>query len=312
MFTRGNRVLNERTYHQPLTQLGEGLSGEAGLHVEFKVDSLERLRRSTVTMFSYDLVSGHRILFGGENIFAGCEHHLDAKEIPLAEATRLLFNRCTGLLLAKEFLKKRELTVADADFVGRNLAKAQLALGDVVLAAVGKYHWSCLERRSALAKLNTANAPSWLEEVRKLHLAGVDFKLHPQQISKSLAAFQAEHESISRLALKVWLWLESRRLDRTFSSAREYAFSNAKKCAGMPVWRNLLLNAKTFGAGGVLSGAAGRYPRERLLNTLPLLLWEEPLNELRKKYFLPKELRTTASDWQGFVAAYKAVWPKFS
>jgi hypothetical protein len=55
-----------------------------------------------------------------------------------------------------------------------------------------------------------------------------------------------------------------------------------------------------------------RYPRERLLNALPLLLWEEPLNDLRVKCFLQKELRTGASDWQGFVAAYKAVWPKFS
>ena len=33
--------------------------------------------------------------------------------------------------LAKELLKKRELSSQDEDFIGRNLAKAQLALGDV-------------------------------------------------------------------------------------------------------------------------------------------------------------------------------------
>jgi rhamnosyltransferase len=312
VFLRGNRLLNESNCHRPLQKLGERLSDKAGLHVEFKVDSLERLRRSPVTMFSYDLVSGHRILFGSENIFADCAHQLDAKKIPLAEATRLLFNRCTGLLLAKELLTKRQLTANDTDFVGRNLAKAQLALGDVVLAAAGKYHWSCLERRSALEGLTIREAPDWLEEVREHHMAGVDFKLHPGQISKSLADFQAEHTSIARLALQVWLWLESRRLNRSFESARDYALSNVEKCAGMPVWRNILLNAKTFGAGAVLSTAAGRYPRERLLNSLPLLLWDQPLNDLRVKYFLQKELRTKASDWQGFVAAYKAVWPKFS
>ncbi|HEY1489475.1 MAG TPA: glycosyltransferase family 2 protein, partial [Verrucomicrobiae bacterium] len=134
VFLRGNRVLNERKYHELLAELGERLSGLAGLHIEFKVDSLNRLRRSPVTMFSYDLVSGHRVLSGGANIFRGCEHHLDAGNIPAAEATRLLFNRCTGLLLAKELIKKRELTEEDLDFIGRNLAKAQLALGDVVLA----------------------------------------------------------------------------------------------------------------------------------------------------------------------------------
>ena len=49
-----------------------------------------------------------------------------------------------------------------------------------------------------------------------------------------------------------------------------------------------------------------------LLNALPLLLWDEPLNDLKVKRHLQKQLRTGASDWQGFVTAYKAVWPKFS
>ena len=227
VFLRGNRILNERKHHHALEELGERLSGEARLHVEFKVDSLERLRGSPVTMFSYDLVSGQRVLTGGENIFRGCEHHLDATQIPLAEATRLLFNRCTGLLLAKELLKKRELTAEDADFVGRNLAKAQLALGDVLLAQAGQYHWNCLERKHAL---NTfADGPSWLAEVRRHHAAGVEFKLHPKQISKSREEFQAEHETISRLANQVWLWLESRRLGQSFASARDYAFNDVAK-----------------------------------------------------------------------------------
>jgi rhamnosyltransferase len=318
VFLRGNRVLNERKYHAALEHLGERLSRPAGLHVEFKVDSLNRLRRSPVTMFSYDLVSGHRILCG-TNVFQGCEHHLDAAKIPLTEATRLLFNRCTGLLLAGELLKKRELTPEDADFVGRNLAKAKLALGDVILAQAGRYHWSCVKRNKALNELAIENEPVWLGEVRVHHAAGVAFKLRPERISKSLPEFQAEHERLSRLANHVWLWLESRRLWRSFPSARDYAFSRVRKCASSPVrhqrpqtvLRNFLLNLRSFGLGGALHGGA-RYPRERLLNALPLLLWEEPLNDLRVKYFLQKELRTGASDWQGFVAAYKAVWPKFS
>jgi len=319
VFLRGNRVLNERKYHPELEALGERLSGLAGLHVEFKVDSLERLRKSPVTMFSYDLVSGHRIFWGGENIFKGCEPHLDAARIPRAEATRLLFNRCTGLLLAKELLKKHELTAEDADFVGRNLAKAKLALGDVILAQTGQYHWNCLERKKRLDELAIEHAPDWLDEVRKHHGEGVEFKLHPTRIAKSLPEFQAEHEKLSRLANRVWLWLESRRLWRAFPTARDYAFSRVRKCGdsltgyqqSQPILRNILLTARSFGIGGVLHRGT-RYPRERLLNALPLLLWEEPLNDFRVKYFLQKELRTRASDWQGFVAAYKAVWPKFS
>jgi GT2 family glycosyltransferase len=320
VFLRGNRLLNERNYRGALEELGHKLSMQAGLHVEFKVDSLRRLRRSPVSMFSYDLVSGHRILLGKETIFNGCDHHRDAVRIPLTEATRLLFNRCTGLLLAKEMLQKRELPAEDADFVGRNLAKAQLALGDAVLVMARQYHWSCLERKRALDDIAAGHEQPWIEEVWRHHAAGVEFKLHPRRVSKSLAEFQAEHESISRLAKEVWLWLESRRLHQKFSSMHEYAFSRAAKCSELPagrwrsqgVWRNVLLNARTFGATCLADGRAIRYPRERLLNSLPLLLWDEPLNDLRVKYFLQKELRTKASDWQGFVTAYKAVWPKFS
>ncbi|MEY2466177.1 MAG: hypothetical protein QOD03_698 [Verrucomicrobiota bacterium] len=371
VFLRGNRVLNERRYHRALQQLGERISPEAGLHVEFKVDSLARLRKSPVTMFSYDLVSGHRVLWTGaknekhrtsniehptpneanaDNLdversmlnvrcsppFSNCKHHLDAGNIPLSEATRLLFNRCTGLLLAKELLNTAHLTTEQADFIGRNLAKAQLALGDTVLCALGQYHWSCLERRERLKQLalnwNTEHplgqfhdpilkngpsessafqSPSWFTEVRKHHAAGVEFKLHPQQILKSLEEFQEEHRELSALALKIWLWIENRRLNQQFSSAHDYAFNPIAKCNGTPVWRNLLLNVKTFGVPSLFGGLSNRYPRERLLNSLALLLWDEP-KDLRVRRHLQNQLRTTASDWQSFVTAYKSVWPSFS
>jgi rhamnosyltransferase len=312
VFLRGNRVLNERKLGLKLNHLGERLSPEAGLHVEFKIDSLIRLRQSQVSMFSYDLASGHRVVFGNERVFAGCEHHHEAQKIPLAEATRLLFNRCTGLLLAKEYLRQGVLGTDEADFVGRNIAKAQLGVGDAVLAALGKYHWSSLDRGRTLSELASVHEMPWLPEVKRHHAAGVQFKLHPQKMSMSLDAFQAEHDAVSNLARRVWLWLEGRRLHCTFSSVQEYAFSSVAKCAGSPAWRNILLHAKTLGIASVCEGTAVRYPRERLLNALPLLLWDEPLSDFEVKLYLQKQLRTRASDWQGFVAAYKAVWPKFS
>jgi rhamnosyltransferase len=312
VFLRGNRILNEKKYCGALQAIGERLSPEAGLHVEFKVDSLERLRNSEVSMFSYDLVCGHRMLFGDETLFVGCEHHRNAADIAAGEATRLLFNRCTGLLLAKELLGKNTLTPDDADFIGRNIAKAQLALGDAILAASGKYHWDCRERRKALSGLPAVHGEPRMSEVVEHHAAGVDFKLHPRRISKSAAEFRAEHKSVAELAQRVWLWLEGRRLHRSFASAHEYALSPIRKIWGAPLWRNVLLNAKAFGPAGLCDVSALRYPRERLMNALPLLLWEEPLSNGKAKRRLQKELRTGASDWQGFVAAYKAVWPKFS
>ena len=360
VFLRGNRVWNERRFQPPLAVLGEQLSPEAGLHVEFKVDSLARFRRSPVSMFSYDLVSRHRVLWTGfrtpGGLFAGCRHHVDAGRIPAVEGTRLLFNRCSGLLLAKEMLKAGSLAGEQADFVGRNISKAQLALGDSVLAACGRYHWSCLERRNRLALLLAEAASAAPEGVDpdallRHHAAGVEFKLHPWRAkpatglpearlksgsrreealtspenpeeirdssprllpNRQLFDLPAAHREVSELASRVWLWLESRRLDRRFATAREYAFSPVKKCAGAPAWRNLLLNLRSLRGAALLDPMALRYPRGRLLNTLPLLLWEDPASDPKATRHLQRQLQTVASDWQALVAAYKNLWPSFS
>jgi len=154
VFLRGNAVLAERQFRQPLHELGEKLSPAAGLEVEFKVLTLDKLRNSPPSMFYYDLVMGHYWQMGDDALLTGCEHHRDAAKIPLHEATRLLMNRCSGLLFSLARLAGEKFTTDDADFVGRNLAKAQLAFGDVLLAAHGQYHWSCQERHQRLEQLD--------------------------------------------------------------------------------------------------------------------------------------------------------------
>jgi hypothetical protein len=314
VFLRGNRVWNERKYRALLHGLSESLSPQAGLHVEFKVDSLQRLCRSPVTMFSYDLLSGHRVIFPMGFAWCDCEHHFVSGNISLSEATRLLFNRCTGLLLAKEMLLKPELTMDQSDFVGRNLAKAQLALGDVVLTVAGQYHWNCSERHArlrALASSRNRELP-WLDQVESHHAGGVNFKLHPRRSVKPKQLFLDDFQAVAVLAQQLWLWLENQRLNQSFASTREYAFSPARKSFESARWRNWLLNLRVFGPRVLFDANGARYPRERLLNALPLLLWEEPFIDLRVKRHAQNQLRTRASDWQSCVAAYKSLWPSFS
>ena len=121
--------------------------------------------------------ASHR--FGAPDIFEHCQHHLNATAIPLSEATRLLFNRCTGLLLVQEKLTQATDSSHDADFIGRNLAKAQLALGDAVLAVHGKYHWSCLERSRRLAQLSLSDPPPNFTEIRNRHACRSRFQIAP-------------------------------------------------------------------------------------------------------------------------------------
>jgi hypothetical protein len=310
VFARGNRLWRDYQHGVALRDLGERLSADAGAHVEFKIESASRLSRTPVSMFSYDLAVAHRVALGDDSVFEDCEHHLDATAIPLAEATRLLCNRCSGLLLAGEMLDA--LTAETADFIGRNLAKASLALGDAVLAAFGQYHWSVVERHRRLAALSASEAPAWLPQVQAHHAAGVTFKLHPRRILKSSEEYSREHRDISSLALQLWLWLESRRLNRRFETARDYALSGVDKCPGGPSWRNFLLTLRTFGPKGALSSLACRYPRERLFNALPLLLWNgDDAQEPQIIRRLQQDLQTGASDRTGFVSAYKQLWPSY-
>jgi hypothetical protein len=313
VFLRGNRLLNDRRYGQELHGLGERLSPSAGLHVEFKIDSIARLRQSAVSMFSYDLLAGYRLIVGSDGVFDGCEHHLRAEDIPASEATRLLVNRCTGLLLARELLARDRVSDEDRDFICRNLAKARLAWGDAVLTSLGEYHWSCLERHARLLRLESSRTAGLaLDEVRREHAEGVRFKLHPVIDQAGHSLLQDQHASVSALAERVWLWVESRRLNRHFTSAREYSEYEASKCDEGPAWRNCLLNFRTFGLKAALSGNAHRYPRERLLNSLPLLLWNsEVATEPRLQRYLQGQLATGAVDWPGLVGAYKSVWPVY-
>ncbi len=324
VFVRGHAFLAERAFGGRLHTLGERLSPAAGLEVEFKVLTLAKLRRSGPSMFYYDLVMGHRWLVGDDGLLEGCGQHRDASHLPLHEATRLLMNRCSGLLFSKVRLQRPQFGPDEADYVGRNLAKAQLALGDAVLTAYGLYHWSCRERHDRLKTLcgrlrDTMTPPSnhatelpWpvASSLPSHHAHGVEFKFHPVRSGESREVLAVRHAELSELACRIWLWLESRRLGTPFSSARDYALSPVDKCPETDGLKNRLVNARAFGAAGL---ADPRYPRQRLFDALSLLLWEpaalvDPASRAR----LRAGLQTDAADLAGLTTAYMRIWNRFN
>jgi hypothetical protein len=278
VFLSGTRWLNEKYYARALHQAGEELTSIAGIEVEFKIESLARLRRAPISMFSYDLLAGHKWIKGDDTLLRGCEHHLEAKNIPLHEGARLLLNRCSGLLFATE-------PSQSADFIRRNIAKAQLALGDAVLTRFGKYHWSCLERQERVKTL-FVEAP-WWKEAQRQHEIGVQFKLHPYRSSEPREELIREHQVVCALARQVWLWFESYRLSERFASVHDYVSSDANKCPETRALKNLLINLKEFGRPSF------RYPRERLFNSCPVLLWE-------------------GRPGPGSVGEYQSIWRRFN
>lgn len=310
VFLRGNRHLNERLHGHPLHVLGEILTPQAGVEVEFKIASLAEFAGSDTSMFSYDLAMGHRWLVGREELLAKCAHHREAERIPLAEATRLLMNRCTGLLLAKERLLRAEFTADDADFVRRNIAKAELALGDAVLVAHGQYHWSVRERARLLARIGQLRTLPWIERVCAHHAAGVEFKLHPERSRVARETLVAQHGPVADLARELWLWIESTRLARNFPSPADYAASPWEKWPDSLPLRNALVNLKALGPAALQEGRAWRHPRERVLHALCLLLWEPATPAVLAQ--VQRELRTDATGFAELVRAYRELWQQLN
>lgn len=308
---RGSRLVNEQRFGRALHVLGEILTPQAGIEVEFKITSLRELARADVSMFSYDLVSGHRWLVGNPELLARCAHHREGDQIPMSEATRLLMNRGSGLLFARERLEKSEFTPADADFVRRNVAKAELALGDAVLVAHGLYHWSVRERHRRLERLARTARPPWIDAVRRHHVAGVDFKLYPERSVAPRDALQASHAAVTALAAQIWLWLEGQRLHQEFPSARAYAASRRDKCPGTAGPRNTLLHLRALGLRPLFAARAGRHPRERIFHALALLLWEpEALAAPTLRARLQHELQTDATTFPEMLRAYRTLWSR--
>lgn len=307
VFIRGNTLLNDRRYRHALHQLAAELTPVAGIDVEFKILSLASFVRSETSMFYYDLVMGHQWLIGEASLFAACQHHRDATRIPLHEATRLLFNRCSGLLYAKERLQREPFTDEDADFVGRNLAKAQLALGDAWLTTRGAYHWSCVERQKRLHRADD----KWSKRLAPHHKTGVAFKLHPQRARASTKPeLLTQHTELTELAEQLWLCLESERIGTHFPSSREYAEAPGSLCPERSILRNLACNLRAFGFSGLLSRFRTRYPRERLLRSLSLLLWGQTNASVRGN--LSACLNCGDSSLEGSVRAYENLWHRFN
>ncbi len=268
VFARTPRCLSEWLYGHALAAAGHQIGAPSNLEVDFKLLTFADFRRSPTTMFYYDLASGHRCLLGRSTDLTDCSWHLNARRIPAYEATRLLFNRGSGLLFSAYQLAQAGWGPEKADFVGRNLAKARLALGDALLAGLGRYHWSCLRRQEELEAV-WQDLPQGLV-VREHHRQGVAFKLRPTRCREDRHELHRQLLELSGLFRVVWLWLESRRLGHEFASVTCYLDSAINKCPETKPWKNRLLNARLRGPTGLLDAS---YPREHLFYEMADMLW---------------------------------------
>jgi hypothetical protein len=244
---------------------------ELGIEVEFKVITDLALRRTETSMFIYDLLAAHRLVYGSENFVRTLPPTLsDPAVIPRHEAARLLFNRGSGLLFSFSALRAGDDRIRNG-FVERNHAKLRMALADAVLAVNGRYHFSCLERHRRLCDPSLEVPPDW-PELMAWHEEGVTFKFHPRHRYPSEGELKETQEKIARVWLHTFLWVESLRLHQKFSDAEHYAKYAARLFPEMQPWRNLAVHLRDRWKRGASLASWFDYPRAALQRALVLLI----------------------------------------
>ena len=192
------------------------------------------------------------------------------------------------------------------------MAKAELALGDAALVACHQYHWSCRERNRRIQQLQPPDGFPQFQAVRQRHGHGAEFKLHPMHSTASREALWGPFQDLVSLAREVWLWLESHRLNVTFPDPLAYATHPEATCRSGSAMRHWLHNVHRFKGGSWTDKHSRRYPRERLMRALGLLLWERGNCESNPRLSqLQRALGSRAATWTDLVAAYKEVWPSY-
>lgn len=240
-----------------------------GIEVEFKVMSPGAFSRSRPSMFYYDLLAKHVLVAGDEAWVAALPGDLRSPEaVPMEEAGRLLVNRGMSLLRCARWAEG-EIHLPEG-FCDRIAAKLKLALGDAVLCASGKYHWSCLERGARLSAMD--DAPPGLGQIAAWHSEGVSFKLHPVHADDSPADWRKPLGQLRDAWLATFLWVESRRLGARFESARSYAGYRGRLFPGERRLGNVLRQLRDLRRSPRLPFRPGDHPRAAIWKSLALLM----------------------------------------
>src|SRR4051794_5885754 len=110
-----------------------------------------------------------------------------------------------------------------------------------------------------------------------------------------------------------WLWLESRRFNYAFENIRGYARNPRPKCPETSRWRNCLVNLKTFGPRSFFCRQMTRYPRERILEALALLLWlPQTCFDAQLLGFVQSALNSSSQSFPELFRAYQSLWGRFN
>lgn len=202
VIARGGDAAGLKAVDAAFAALGRRWSQKLGIDVDFsRAHTARYIARRRHVMMWQELLRGHRVVYGNRNVFVRPEFSR-LPPVPLSEAARLLMNRFAGLIWARQRLEKRPFDAGDADFVARNVNKAALACGEVLLMLCGAYAFETPERLKRLRSLTAPPFPQ-TQALCALYEAAVEFKKYPE-FPKDPEALKARWERVAALAAEFY------------------------------------------------------------------------------------------------------------
>lgn len=235
-----------------------------GIDVEFKALRKTDASAPNSTMMFYDLLMAHHVIWGPADYLEDYADGLDARRLPAIEATRLLWNRGSGLY----FALCDHACEGPREVIWRNLQKARLSLADAWLCLKGLHHPLVRVRHE---RLHQQRDYPLGREFLQWHFEAASFKERPTP-APPLEGLTEGLEKVRQAWGEMWLMAEEKRLGCPIDSLAAYAALARPLFPGCPTWRNLLLALRDrLRRGGMLKPVSD-YPRGALMRSLALLL----------------------------------------
>ena len=293
-----------------MLDLGHRLSVIVEVEVDLAVLRSETLGNAQFSLMNAEMKWGHRVIAGNRQVLDSMQA-MPFDKLALGEFTRLMNNRGALLLMNTRKLATGEpLDVQEREIFFKYLFKAVLACGDAFLAIEGAYHPSYVEKGKRMLTLKKSPGKSFT----RLYELALEQKFRPEPdmfINENLADWQRD---ITEHWLKAFSLLEAHRTSDAIRSWKDYALPRLSKgqLENPQMLRNLAITLRDFGAGHTLRNLnwALRYPRERLISVLPLLLNVES-GAPSKNVMTPLGV-SSQTDRSQVVECYLETWARYA
>lgn len=304
-----------RSRRQALTQAlavrAKALGHEVGVEVDFAPLREDRLSKAEYSLMNAEMLWGHRVVAGDPGVLDKMPR-MPFSGLPRGEFTRLLLNRGALLLMNQQRLAEGStLSEAEQEVFFKYLFKAILACGDARLAGNQSYHPSYVKKRELLGELDWHEKEPFMD----LYAQAWDQKFHPhydRYVAEDPTVWQAR---VVYFWLDTLSWFEQTRIGKGIDHWDAYCSPQIAKGQGGNSWgglRNLAVTLRDFDLAEPLRRPRWslRYPRERLIGALPLLLSHpEGLSSVALADALALPL---GAPWSQATAVFLRLWRRYA